>query len=226
MTAICSPANSFAGKFELDWYNRTIVWYKRTMSTLADILSSRVKAEVFRLLFGLGSAPLHLREIERQSGLAVGTVRQELGRLASLGLVEKTADGNRRLYTANRQHPLYPDIRNLVLKTTGLADVLRAALANEPAIRLAFVFGSIASGGAQAHSDIDLMVIGTIGLRALTRRLSGLAAKLGRELNPHIFSVEELLRRKKARDHFLSTVLAAPRIFIIGNDHELETVGG
>lgn len=196
------------------------------MSTLADILSSRVKAEVFRLLFGIDGAPLHLREIERQSGLAVGTVRQELSRLVSLDLVEKTADGNRRLYTANRQHPLYPDIRNLVLKTSGLADVLRAALAGEPGIRLAFVFGSVAAGGEQAHSDLDLMVVGTIGLRALAKRLSGVAATLGRELNPHIFTVGEFLRRKQAGDRFLSTVLDAPRIFVIGTEHELETVGG
>jgi predicted nucleotidyltransferase len=196
------------------------------MNTLADILSSRVMAEVFRLLFGIEGAPLHLREIERQSGLAVGTVRQELQRLASLGLVEKRADGNRRLYTANRNHPLFPDIHNLVLKTSGLADILRTALAGEPNIRLAFVFGSIARGEEQAHSDIDLMVIGTIGLRALTRRLSGVAATLGRELNPHVFTVEEFLRRKKARDHFLATVLDSPHIFIIGNTHELETVAG
>ena len=195
------------------------------MSTLADILSSRVKAEMFRLLFGLGGAPLHLREIGRQSGLAVGTVRQELERLTSLGLVEKTADGNRRLYAASRQHPLYPDIRNLVLKTSGLADTLRAALAGDKAIRAAFVFGSLASGEAQPHSDVDLMVIGSIGLRALTRRLSGLGAQLGREINSHILSASEFARRKKDREHFLSTVLGAPRIFINGNDHELAAMG-
>jgi len=195
------------------------------MSTLADILSSRVKAEVFRLLFGPGGAPLHLREIGRQSGLAVGTVRQELERLTSLGLVEKTADGNRRLYAASRQHPLYPDIHNLVLKTNGLADILRDALTGDKAIRAAFVFGSIARGEEQAHSDIDLMVIGSIGLRALTRRLSGVAALLGREINSHILNVGEFTRRKKMREHFLSTVLGAPRIFIIGNEHELAAMG-
>jgi predicted nucleotidyltransferase len=201
-----------------------IVWHNRTMNALADILSSRVKAEVFRLLFGLGERPLHLREIERQSGLAVSTVRQELQQLTSLGLVEKSVDGNRRLYNANRHHPLYPDIRNIVLKTSGLAEILRAALQPETTILLAFVFGSLARGEEQADSDLDLMVIGSLTLRQLTRRLSGIGGKIGREINPHVFTVEEFLRRHD-RDHFLSTVLAAQRIFIIGNDHELETVG-
>jgi predicted nucleotidyltransferase len=195
------------------------------MSTLAEILSSRVKAEVFRLLFGPNGTPLHLREIERQSGLAVGTVRQELERLTSLGLVQKTADGNRRLYAASREHPLYPDIRNLVLKTSGLADILHEALAGDKGIQIAFVFGSVARGEEQAHSDIDLMVIGSVGLRALTRRLSGVADQLGREINPHILGVDEFRRRKKEQEHFLSTVLGAPRIFVLGNDHELAAMG-
>jgi len=104
--------------------------------------------------------------------------------------------------------------------------VLRGALAGEKEIPLAFVFGSVARGGERAHSDIDLMVLGAIGLRQLTRRLSGVAAQLGREINPHIFTIEEFRRRKKAGDHFLSAVLAEPRIFITGNDHELETAGG
>jgi predicted nucleotidyltransferase len=213
----------FIGK--IDWYNRTNVWYNHTMSALADILSSRVKAEVFRLLFGLEGKPLHLREIERQSGLAVSTVRQELGQLTTLGLVEKKVDGNRRLYTANRHHPLYPDIRNIVLKTSGLAEILRAALEAEPSIRLAFVFGSLARGEEQAASDLDLMVLGSLTLRQLARRLSGVAGKIGREINPHVFTLEEFHRRRQSGDHFLSTVLAAPRIFIIGNDHELEAMG-
>lgn len=195
------------------------------MSTLAAILSSRVKAEIFRLLFGLDEKPLHLREIERRSGLALGTVRQELQTLGSLGLVEARKDGNRTLYNANRQHPIFPDIHSLVLKTSGLADLLRSALVEEPRIKVVFVFGSVARGEEQPHSDIDLMVIGSISLRALTLRLSGLSEKLGRELNAHVFSVDEFLRRKKEEDHFLSTVLAAPRLFILGNDHELATMG-
>jgi len=195
------------------------------MTALADILSSRVKAEVFRLLFGLEGQSLHLREIERQSGLAVGTVRQELQRLISLGLVEKSVDGNRRLYAANRRHPIYPDIRSIVFKTSGFAEILRAALLPEPSIRLAFVFGSLARGEEKPGSDLDLMVLGSITLRQLTRRLSGVAEKIGREINPHVFTLDEFARRKQDGDHFLATVLAAPRIFIIGNDHELETMG-
>src|SRR5437867_2656559 len=146
-------------------------------SSLADLLSSKVKAKIFRLLFGLNGQPLHLREMERQSGLAISTVRQELDRLTKLGLVEPRVDGNRRYYTAREDHPLYPEIRGLVLKTSGLADVLRRALEKEKRINVAFIFGSIAQAREQAHSDVDLLIVGDVGLRGATKLLSGVSDK-------------------------------------------------
>ena len=194
------------------------------MNALAELLSSRVKAEILRLLFGVQDQELHVREIERQSGLTDATVRQELKRLVRLGLIEARRDGNRIYYHAQKQHPLFFDIHNLVLKTTGLVEVLRNALAHDD-IRVAFVFGSVANSTEKAHSDVDLMVIGSIGLRQLTKLLSGVSGQVGRELNPHIMAVEEFKKRRKTRDHFLTTVLATPRLFVKGNEHELETMG-
>ena len=195
------------------------------MNTLADLLSSNVKAEVFRLLFGLHGEPLHLREMERRSGLAVATVRQELGRLTRIGLVEARPDGNRTYYAAREDHPLFAEIRGLVLKTTGLADVLRRALEKEERITLAFIFGSIAQAREQAHSDVDLLVVGDVGLRDVTNLLDDAAEKVGREINPKVFTPQEFRRRKQAENPFLLRVLAEPRIFVIGDDHELGKLG-
>src|SRR6266478_1268277 len=115
-------------------------------NSLAQILSSSVKAEIFRLLFGLDGKPLHVRELERRSGLAIGTVRQELDRLTKLGLIAARRDGNRRYYAAREDHPLYPEIRGLVLKTSGLADLLRNGLKKEKNIQVAFGRSSIVFG--------------------------------------------------------------------------------
>ncbi len=194
------------------------------MNTLAELLSSRVKAEMFRLLFGATPRELHVREIERQSGLADATVRQELKRLSGLGVIAARLDGNRTYYRANISHPLYADIRNLVLKTAGLVEVLREALASSD-IRVAFVFGSVAAGTEKAESDIDLMVIGSLSLRQLSRLLSGVGAQVGREINPHVFTPEEFAQRKQAGDHFISTVLASPKLFVIGGKRELAAMG-
>lgn len=194
------------------------------MDALTELLSSRVKAEVFRLLFGLVGRELHVREIARQSGLNDATVRQELKRLSRLQLVRCRRDSNRAYYRAETAHPLYPEIRNLVLKTSGLVDLLRHALGTE-SIRAAFVFGSLAQGTENHSSDVDLMVIGSVSLRQVSNLLSGIAAQLGREVNPHVLSPQEYAKRRDAGDHFVKSVSSAPKLFVIGDEHELEGLG-
>lgn len=195
------------------------------MNILAELLSSRARAEVFRLFFGLSDTPLHLREIQRRSGLSLGTMQQELRKLKRLGLLISRADGNRLSYQVNKGHPLYPEIHRLVLKTSGLADVLRSTL-RDPKIEWAFVFGSIARGEETAGSDVDLMVVGDVGLRGVTNLLSGVADQIGREINPHVFRRTELMKRKSARDPFLTRLLAEPKIFVVGDPHEFEKLAG
>lgn len=195
------------------------------MNILSEILSSKIRAEIFRLLFGTIAEELHMREIERRSGYAIGTIQTELKKLLRLDLVKKRKDGNRLYYRANKGHPLYPDIRSLVLKTIGLVDILKNALRQDSDISIAFVFGSIALHEETAGSDVDLMVVGKLGLRKLTGMLSGVPEQIGREINPYVLSVNEFVKRKTKREHFITQVLEAPKIFIIGNENDLESMG-
>ena len=195
------------------------------MIILAEILSSRVRAEIFRLLFGVNEVELHVREIERRSGLNISTVRQELEKLERLDLVIARRDGNRLYYRANRDHPLFSDIHNLVVKTSGLVDILREAVDKE-GVKIAFVFGSIAGNQADAGSDVDLMVIGDVGLRTLSGWLTGISDKIEREVNPHVLSEEEFARKKQSKEHFLSNVLSSPKLFIKGTEDELAALAG
>ena len=199
--------------------------YAHNMNLLEELLSSRTRAAIFGLLFGAKDEPLHIREIERRSGLAVGTVRQEALKLVRLGLVVRRKSGNRTYYEPNREHPIYAEIRGLVFKTSGLADVLREAL-GEQGIHCAFVFGSIAAGREQAESDIDLMVVGNIGLREVSKRLAGVSGKIGREINPHAMSPAEFAKRHRANDHFVASLMESPRIWIKGSEDDLEAMGG
>jgi predicted nucleotidyltransferase len=121
-------------------------------------------------------------------------------------------------------HPLYPEIRSLVLKTSGLADVLREAL-GQAEILVAFVFGSLAEGREKPGSDVDLLVVGSASLRQVSKLLSGVALRLGREINPHLLTPLEFARRKRDEDNFLTSVLSAPKLFVIGGKDELEAVG-
>jgi predicted nucleotidyltransferase len=106
-----------------------------------------------------------------------------------------------------------------------LADVLKHAL-RDKRIRVAFVFGSIARGEEKSGSDVDLMVIGQLGLRDLSGLLSGIEEKIGREVNPHVLHEDEFRKRIRTKEHFVSSVMESPKIFIIGSQDELETMGG
>ena len=209
-------------------YGKSIQLYGisiHTMGILAEILSSNIRAEIFRNLFGLEKHSLHLREIERRTGFAVGTVQQEINKLQRLDIITRIKDGNRIYYKANTDHPIYPEIRNLVLKTSGLAELLKDALSAETKIKIAFVFGSIARKEERAASDVDLMVIGDIGLRKLTGLLMDVSEKLSREINPYRLTESEFIKRKKEKDHFLQEVLESPKIFIAGTEDELKGMG-
>jgi predicted nucleotidyltransferase len=161
-----------------------------------------------------------MREIERRSGMTIGTIQQELKKMLRLDLVKERKDGNRLYYEANRDHPLYPEIHNLVLKTIGLLQVFKEALINEPSIKIAFIFGSIARQEEKGESDVDLMVIGDLGMRQLTGLLSGISDKISREINSHVVTKKEFLKRKSDKEHFLGQILDSPKLFIIGNEHE------
>ena len=191
------------------------------MNRLAELLSSRTRAEIFRLLFSGTGEELHVREIERRSGLNDSTLRQELRKLVRLDLVQSRRDSNRVYYRAKTENPLYADIRSLVLKTSGLADVLKSVL-RDNRVRAAFVFGSIACGEEKSGSDVDLMVIGDLGLRDISGLLSGIEEKIGREINPHVLHRDEFRKRVRAKEHFVSRVMESPKIFIIGSPHDLE----
>jgi predicted nucleotidyltransferase len=188
---------------------------------LLTVLFPHARAELLRLLFTGASRELHLRELVRQSGLTLGSIQAEVEKLQSAGLLVDRRDGNRRYVRANVAHPLYSDLRNLVLKTAGLRDVLVGALEGLDSIRVALVFGSIAAGTDQADSDVDLLVIGHLGLRELAPRLRPAADRLGREINPVIMTPEEFDRERTTKP-LLVDMLAKPKLFILGDERALE----
>jgi predicted nucleotidyltransferase len=195
------------------------------MNLLAQILSSKVRAEMFRLLFGLSDQPLHMRELARRSSFAIGTIQTEMKKLDTLDLVERRQDGNRVYFRANKNHPLYNDIQQLVFKTSGLVDMLQQALGDADAIQVAFLFGSAATGKLAAESDVDLMVLGGIGLRNLLSLLAGISDRTGREINPIVMSAAEFRTRVADKEHFIVAVLEGPKYFIKGSADDIRAMG-
>jgi predicted nucleotidyltransferase/predicted transcriptional regulator len=191
------------------------------MDILQKLIGSRARVAILSALFSESHTKTHLREIVRKSMLSVGPIQKELKNLESTGLILSERDGNRLYYHANPIHPLYGVVKELVRLTTGVYGTLREAIGHED-VAFAYVFGSVAANQEKAQSDIDLMVIGELSLRKLSERLSGMADKLGREINPHCFSREEYFNRCKKKDHFITSVIQTKRQVIIGDEDELK----
>ena len=189
--------------------------------SVIDVLFPKVRAELIRLLFTDPASEFHLRDLARQSGLAIGTLQKEVAKLSAAELLVGRRDGNRLYYRANTVHPVFPELQRLALKTTGLREQFAAALEGLPGVEAACVFGSVAAGTARAGSDVDLLVIGSAGLRSLAPRLRPVIAALGREVNPHVLSRETFRAKARAGDAFIRRVLDEPKIWIVGGADEL-----
>jgi len=162
-------------------------------------------------------------ELARRLGVPLSSLQRELRDLTAAGILKRHRQGQMVYYQANAESPLFSDLRGLLAKTAGIADILADALnALLPKIRLAFVYGSIASGRERSDSDIDLMVIGEITPMELALPLRHARELLGREINPTVYSPAEFAKKRAARDHFLSQVLTKPRLLVLGSEDELE----
>jgi predicted nucleotidyltransferase len=190
---------------------------------LADALFAKVQQRVLGVLFGNPRRTFYANEVIGLARSGTGAVQRELARLEAAGLVNVTRVGKQKHYQANATSPLFEELRALVLKTFGLADVLRAALALVSRnIRVAFVYESIAKGEDTAASDIDLMVISDrLTYADLFTALEDASRQLGRKVAPTIYSSKELAKRVKQDNAFVTRVLAQPKVWLIGDERDL-----
>lgn len=189
---------------------------------IGSALFSKNRRAVLALLFCHPDQPYYLRQIVRACGGGVGAVQRELGQLAAAGIIRRTVRHKQVYFQADETCPVFEELKGIVVKTTGVADVLRSALAPlADRIAVAFLFGSVARGQQRRASDVDLAVVGDIGFSEVVERLARPQEQLAREVNPVVYSPEEFRSRVLAGHHFLSRVLKEDKIFLFGGEDEL-----
>ena len=204
----------------------------RTTKNLGDegwvgLFASPTMARLLTLFLTHAEQDYYQKELARMTGAGLYTVQRELARLERTGLVIRMPRGNRVYYRANRKHPVFEDLKRVILKTVGLGDALRAALAAlTDRVRVAFIYGSFARGEETAESDIDVLLVGDLSLREASAVLGPVGRKLGREFNPAVYPPEEF-QAKAAKGHrFITEVLKGEKIYLVGDEHELRRIVG
>ena len=191
---------------------------------LGDALFSGVQQRVLAVIFGMPERSFYRNELLQLTRSGKGALQRELERLEKSGLVTVRAQGNQRHYQANSAAPIFEELHGIVVKTFGVADVLRQYLAPlAERIQAAFIYGSIAKRAETAASDVDLLVVSaSVGYQDVIEALQPAEKKIGRKINPTVYKPAELRRKRAERSSFVVRVLQQPKIFLIGSDAELE----
>jgi predicted nucleotidyltransferase len=190
-------------------------------ASLASALFSGTQQRVLGLLFGQPARSFFATELISLAGAGSGAVQREVRRLEESGLITMTRFGNQKHYQANPSAPVFDELCAIVDKTIGPAATLRAALAPlEERVRFATMYGSVAKGMDRAQSDVDVLIVADdLTLEEVYAALAPAEKRLGRPVNPTLYTPVEFRRRRDDRNSFLSKVLAAEHRDLIGDEH-------
>lgn len=186
-------------------------------------LFGKTRQAVLALLYGQSDTSFYTKQVLDAVKTGRGTVQRELKNLTDAGIIIREVRGRQVYYRANEKCPIFNELKNIVRKTFGVADVLRQSLAPQAnKIQLAFLFGSVARSTDDRRSDIDLIIVGKISFGDVVSLLSQAEEELRREINPIVYSVAEFRKKIKENNHFVKTVFEDQKIFLMGDEKELK----
>ncbi len=197
-------------------------------TTAANVLFSTVRRKVLTALLLHTQGSWYLSELARHVGAASSHLHRELGTLVAAGIVTRRVEGRQTYFQADARCPFLPELTGLLRKLVGAPAVLEKSLAGlRPKIRVAFIYGSVARRTEQAHSDVDLLVVGTVAVADLVPALQTAERTLGRPVNPTVYPAAELAKKFRGGHHFVRSIVPdSEKIFVIGSQHELEAIAG
>ena len=187
-------------------------------------LFGKTQRRVLGLLFGNPQRSFYAKEIIRYAGAGSGSVQRVLSKLAKAGLVSVSKKGNQKHYQARQDSPIFEELRGIVQKTFGLADILKQVLSPiAERISVAFVYGSVAKGTDTADSDIDILLVSdSVTFADFLTLIPDAENTLGRTVHPTIYKTEEFQRKRAENNAFVRKVLEGSKLFLIGSDDELK----
>jgi predicted nucleotidyltransferase len=192
---------------------------QRSSEGIAGALFTSTQQRLFTLLFGQPDRSFFLAELIELARSGRGAVQREVARLAEAGLVLTSAVGNQKHFRANRAAPIFSELRAIILKTVGLAEPIKTALASTPErIELALIYGSFAKQSDHAASDIDVLIVSEkLSLERIYELLSSAEKVICRKISPTLLTPDEFQQRRHDNSPFLTKVLSGQHIVLVGD---------
>jgi predicted nucleotidyltransferase len=194
------------------------------MTTQAiDLMFGLYRRKILAFLFSRPTEDFHVRQLERELEIPVGSLQRELKALSAAGLIGRRQVGNQVRYRVDPGHPLFEELAGIFRKTLGIAGVMRDALASlADSIVSAFVFGSLAKGQESSTSDVDLMVLGGATFEQVVNAVWPAQERLNRAVNAVVMTPAEFASGVRTGEGFVSRVMAEPKLFVMGTSDDLE----
>jgi predicted nucleotidyltransferase len=193
------------------------------ITKLDGVLFGKTRRALLSLLFSHPDESYYLRQIARLTGVGMGALQRELRALCEAGIIALRVQGRQSFFQANPRCPVFEELKGLILKTSGAADVLRVALAPMAGnIEFAFIFGSVAQGRQTRQSDLDVMVVGNIEFSQVVSALSTAQETLGREINPVVYSHDEFKTKAMQGINFIKRIVESSKVFVVGDPSDLK----
>lgn len=190
------------------------------MTTLHDLVVSKVRVKVVEAFFQQPDEMLYVRELTRMINEEINAVRRELDRLLECGLIKSEQRGNRLYYSLNKRYLFYQELQQIVAKSTGLGRKLRRLRRKLGTLDYVMFSGRFIRGLKPIRDEVDILIIGEVVLSELEALMKEEQNRIGRELNYAVFSLEEFEFRKARRDPFVMEILYDSRVMVIGSEDE------
>jgi len=192
-----------------------------------DALFPKIRQNILAAIYSQPERWWFMSELAAFIQTTPSSLQRELGTLVESGILRQRRDGNRLYFQAETDSPIFAPLRELITQTLGIPEKLKESLLSlAKKINCAFIYGSVARREEHSLSDIDLIVVGSVGLADLSSVLRELERKFHREINATCYSAEEFGNKMQAENHFLTEVLKKEKIFLIGDKDELEKFAG
>jgi hypothetical protein len=190
------------------------------MNKLQDFMISRVRVKLLKLFFTQSEDMFYVREITRKTKEEINAVRRELDRMIGVGLLKSEQRGNRLYYLLNTRYVFFQELRQMVVKATGLGKKIRQLRRKLGTIDFVMFSGKFVRRKQASQGEVDILVIGDIVMAELTDIIKEEEQIVGREINYAVFSRDEFEFRKQRRDPFIMDVLYGTRVMVIGDEDE------
>lgn len=126
---------------------------------LESLITSKTRLKLLLKFFLNSNTTSYLRDLEAEFGESTNAIRLELNRFEHAGMLQSEMSGNKKIFKTNTSHPLFADLHNIILKYTGIDQIVEQVISRLGGVTQAYVTGKLARGSDSLV--IDICIVGT-----------------------------------------------------------------